>query len=139
MNTERIFIKLIDGTECWIPVSTRQIDHYQFVILDDPAFDNLDTTLLFEFYPGDTIKIGQQTLSDGTTGLVAKELISASIRPDRKYWGFMFLAAVDKMPIEPETAHKYSQEIERIKKEKASGQFFYPKVLDIVNQLDRLV
>jgi hypothetical protein len=139
MKTDKIYIKLIDGTESWIPINARQIDHNRYIILDDPEFDNLSSTILFEFYSGDIVKIAQQTFSDGTIGFIAKEIIANSLQPDRKYCEFMFLAVMDKLPIDQNTRDKYRQEIERIKKEKGSGQFFYPKVLDTIDKLDRLI
>jgi len=135
---DRIYIKIIEGTQAWVLINAQQIQDDNFEILADSEFDDLDSSRLFEFYPGDIVKLGHQTFSNGTHGRVAKNLILLSTGPDRKYWEFMFLAVIDRIAINLDTSEKYNKEIERIKKEHKLGQFFYPVVLTIIDKLDNL-
>ena len=136
--TDRIYIKIVEGTQAWVLINAQQIQDDNFEILADSEFDDLDSSRLFEFYPGDIVKLEHHTFSNGIGGKVAKNLISLSTSPDRKYWELMFLAAVDRITINLDTAEKFNREIERIKEENRTGQFFYPGVLTIIDQLDNL-
>ena len=138
MTINKIYVQMIDGTIGQIPINARQIIDDQYEILKDPEFESIDSNVLFEFYPGDIVKLGQHKFSNGTNGQIAKELIRYSTQPDRKYWEFMFLATIDRLFINQDTFDKYAKEIERIKKEQVKGQFFYPAILDLIDRLFKM-
>jgi hypothetical protein len=99
LTTRKIYVHLIDGTDVWVPVEAKEIGEDQYEILDNVEYDDLDTSELFEFFPGDIVKLGQRTFSEGKTGAVARDLVKASSRTDRKYWEFMFLATEGRLEI----------------------------------------
>jgi hypothetical protein len=137
MNTERIYVQLLDGSTAWAPVNARRIDNHKFEILEDKEYtDYIDPLYLHEFYPGDIVELGPQTFENGTTEQVAKKIIKVGQWIDRKYKVFKFKATVGQITIDKETADLYQNEIDRIKKEHLNGQFFYPSLLMTVNKLD---
>lgn len=139
MTIQKIYIRLIDGTETWIPINAKLIDNDQFEIIENPEFTDLDTNELYEFLPGDIVELENHVFKNGTSGKVAKKLISKGQWTDRNYMEFKFKAALGLLNIDNITAQLYQQEIERVKKEKSTGQFFYPAIIDTVDKLDKLL
>jgi len=129
---------LIDGTEVWVPIDAKLIHDSQFEIIVNAEFVNSDTNELYEFFPGDVVELENHVFQDGTKGKVAKKLISKGQWTDRDYNEFKFKATFGQLSLDKETANKYHKEIERIKKEKKSGKYFYPSLLDTVEKLDNL-
>jgi len=138
VTTEKIHVRLIDGTEVFVPINARHIDGNRYELLDDKEYEYEDSNYLFEFYPEDIIELRQHKFSDGNVRQVAKELIQLSTRTDREYLEFKFRATLGEIPINKMTADKYRKDIERIKKEKKTGQFIYPSLLETVEKLDVL-
>lgn len=130
---------MIDGTETWVPINAKLINSDQFEILDNPEFTDLDTNELYEFLPGDIVELQTHVFQDGTRGKIAKKLISNGQWIDRNYMDFKFKATLGLLKIDKKTAHIVHQEIERVKKEKSTGQFFYPSLLETVDKLDNLI
>ncbi len=140
MTALKIYVRLLDGAEAWVPIAARifQDDHYE--ILNDPEFTGYDdSNYLFEFYPGDRVKTGSHTFSNNTTGLVATEIINQGEWPDRKFREFKFKATLGGLIINDHTARKYCEEIERVREEHSAGQFFYPTMIEAVNKLERFM
>lgn len=138
MTTQKIYIRLIDGTNVWVPIIAKLIQGDQFKILENPEYDDLETNELYEFFPGDKVELEQHVFKDGSKGKVAKKLISKGQWTDRDYNEFKFKATLGQLSLDKETANKYRNEIERVKKEKNSGKYFYPSLLDTVEKLDNL-
>lgn len=130
---------MIDGTKVWVPIDAKLIQDNQFEIIENAEFDNLDTNELYEFLPGDIIELENHTFKDGTKGKAAKKLVSKGQWKDRDYNEFKFKAALGLLKIDKKTAQKFKQEIDRFKKEKLSGLFSYPSIVDIVKKLDKFL
>jgi len=138
MTTVKIQIKLIDGTETWIPAMAKEITLDKYVILHSGIFENLDNTELFEFYPGDIVKLNIKDFSDGSSSYIASELLQAGNFPDRNYREFMFLILVSRVRSTENVYVKYHNEIRKAKKERDLGIFIYPQISSFIDQLDLL-
>lgn len=130
---------MIDGTETWVPINARVINNDQFEIIENPEFTDLDANELYEFLPGDIVELENHIFQDGTSEKVAKKIISKGQWTDRNYMDFKFKATLGLLKINKETAKIYQQEIERVKKEKSTGQFFYPAIIETVDKLEKLL
>lgn len=139
MTTDKIFVLMIDGTDVWVPVNARQKDTYQYELLPDSVFDELDKMELIQFFPGDEVLVEEKKFLDGTTGLVAQQLITAAPRLDRDYLEFQFYAARNSLTLDKEAALKYREIIRRIKAQLKTGEFFYPSIVKTVMKLDELL
>lgn len=133
--TQKIYIRLIDGTETWVPINARVINNNQFEIIENPEFTDLDANELYEFLPGDIVELEDHIFQDGTSEKVAKKLISKGHWTDRNYMDFRFKATLGLLKIDKKTALIYEKEIERIQKEKSTGQVFYPSIIETVDKL----
>jgi hypothetical protein len=138
MSEDTIYIELIDGARARVPVKGVKLNDNQFRILDDYEFRYSDPLHLFEFYPGDVVEVEDRAASENKKVHVANKLVQAGEFPDRKYNEFKFLAAVGHLPLDQQTAQYYRDEIARIKREIASGQFFYKTLLETIGLLDKL-
>jgi len=133
---EQIYIQLLDGTTVLVPVNAIKLLNNQYEILDDKEFTGyFDSSDIYEFYPGDIVELEQHKFSDGKTGLVATKLINIGQWSDRKFNEFRFKATLGQLKVNKQTADKYRDEISRILKQKSSGQFIYP---DLLNTIDKL-
>jgi hypothetical protein len=136
MTEEKIYIQLLDGSTAFVAVSATKLSDNQYKILDDKEFtDYVDFLYVHEFYPGDTVELGQHKFNDGSTGLVATKLITAGQWPERRLNEFKFKAVLGQISIDEQSADKYSNEINEIIKQKSIGQFVYPTLLDTVDKL----
>jgi len=135
--TDKVYIQLIDGSIVWTPTDARKLSENEYLILPDNEFDENDPTNLYEFISGDIVALDQHTFQDGTTGLVCRQLLKASNRPDKKYFDFLFKATLGQLQINAATLDYYKDEIEKIKKQHTSGQYFYPAALTVIDQLDK--
>jgi hypothetical protein len=139
MTIQKIHIRLIDGTETWIPINAKLINNDQFEIIENPEFMDLDINELYEFLPGDIVELENHVFQNGSSGKVAKRLISKGHWTDRNYMDFKFKATLGLLKIDKETAQIFQQEIERVKKEKSTGQFFYPAIIETIAKLDKVL
>jgi hypothetical protein len=139
MSVDKIYVQLLDGSTTWVPVEAKKIASRQYEILEGKEYINfIDPLYLLEFYPGDIVELGLHTFFDKTTGQVAKKLIKEGQWHDRKYSVFKFKATIGQLIIDKKTAGFYQNEIERVKKENLTGQFFYPSLIETVEKLDNL-
>ena len=133
----KLYVRLIDGTDTWVPINARHIKDDRYEILDDIEYHNLDESVVIEFFPGDIVIGDSNIIPDGDFEQ-ARQLIKPGSYPDRNYFEFKFRATLRQLPINKNTADKYRHEIERIKKEKLAGHFFYRGILETVTYLDKL-
>jgi hypothetical protein len=136
---DKIYVRFIDGTNSWVPINAREKSNNLYELLDDQEYNDLDSTELFEFYPGDIVEVEDSEDLDNEYQYVAKQLVSASRRPDRDYLVFKFYSTFRHLPINELTAKKYTAVIQRIKREKTEGKFFYKGILETVERLDKLI
>lgn len=132
----KLLVRLIDGAETWVPINVRHIIDDQYEILDDKEYHDLDESVLFEFFPGDIVIGDSEIIPDGDYEQ-ARQLIKPGAYPDRKYFEFKYRATLRKLSIDQHSADKYRSEIERIKKEKLTGHFFYRGILEAVTYLEQ--
>jgi ABC-type nitrate/sulfonate/bicarbonate transport system substrate-binding protein len=62
---KKIYIKLIDGTETWVPINAKLVNRGQYRIIDNDKFLDLSTDELYEFLPGDIVEIEDHVFHDG--------------------------------------------------------------------------
>src|SRR4051794_5247098 len=77
-STPMVYVRLIDGSTCLAPVPARQESDHTYLLLPNSDFDPNDSSTLFEFLPGDRIRVESG---------VAVELLSSSFE-DRDYGPF---------------------------------------------------
>ena len=137
--TDKVYVQLIDGAIAWVLTNAQKLSDNEYLILPDQEFDENDPTNLCEFIPGDIVALDKQTFQDGTTGLVCRQLIAASNRPDKKYFDFLFKAAIGQLEINITTIDNFKTEIEKIKQQQSAGQYFYPAILTTIDKLDKCI
>jgi hypothetical protein len=135
---DKIYVHGLDGTDFYAPVNVREVNSCTYEILNDPEYEGGDESVLFEFYPGDIVEVEDTADPDDEYLYYAKRLIRPSTRQDRDYLAFKFQATRRHLPISLSTAALYKQVIDRIKKEKSAGQFFYRGIRETIDALDRL-
>lgn len=135
--TDKVYVQLIDGTTTWVLTNAQKLGDNQYLILQDVEFDENNPTNLCEFIPGDVVALDPHTFQNGTTALVCRQLLTASTRPDRKYFDFLFKATLGQLEISITTFEYYKPEIEKIKQQQTGGQYFYPAILSTIEQLGK--
>lgn len=133
----QVYVQLIDGTSAWVPTNVQKLSENEYLILPENEFDENNPKYLFEFIPGDIVALAQQTFQDGTIGLVCKQLLKPSNRPEKKYFDFLFKATLGNIEINRTTIDYYKIEIEKIKQQQSAGQYFYPAILTTIDQLEK--
>jgi hypothetical protein len=135
--TDKVYVQLIDGATAWVPTNAHKLGDNEYLILPDQEFKENDPINLYEFIPGDIVALDQQTFQDGTTGLVCRQLIKPSNRPDKKYFDFLFKATLGQLEINIMIRDNFKSEIEKIKRQHSAGQYFYPAILTTIDQIDK--
>ena len=135
--TDKVYVRLIDGMTAWVPTNAHKLDDNKYLIMPDGEFDENDPINLCEFIPGDIVALDKQTFQDGTTGLVCRQLIKPSNRPDKKYFDFLFKATLGQIEINNTSLDNFKTEIEKIKQQHSAGQYFYPAILSTIDQLEK--
>jgi hypothetical protein len=140
LTTEKIFVRLLDGATCWVPVEALKISGNHYKILESSDFADFEEfpDHIYEFWPGDIVELGDHEFMDRTTGKVASRLVEAGRWPDRKLREFKFRATLGLLRPDLETARHYSVEIQRLKDEISKGEFSYQLVLDYVRIFDAI-
>lgn len=137
MNSEKIYIELIDGTTSFLRVNALKVGADKYQIEFDKEFEKMDSDCLFEFFPNDIVKVREHRFSDGTSGKLANELVESGNWKNRNLTEFMFKATSGKLELNKLTLKKYSDEIENIWNEKDS-RFFYPKLIETIKTLKEI-
>jgi len=109
---QQIYVRLIDGIEVFVPVVAKLLDGDLFEIMEIPSFDLNDFTSIWEFFPGDVVRCETKTFSDGSSGLLANELISSTF-PDRKFQELIFLIVYSQGKVKIENLHGFEKEIKQ--------------------------
>jgi hypothetical protein len=135
--TDKVYVQHIDGATVWVPTNAHKLDDNKYLILADNEFDEKDTSNLCEFIPGDIVALDKNTFQNGITGLVCRQLIKPSNRADKKYFDFLFKAALGQIEINTATLENFNTEIEKIKQQHSTGQYFYPAILTTIDQLEK--
>jgi hypothetical protein len=139
MTVQKIYIRLMDGTECWVPINAKLINNDQFEVIENPEFMHSETIELYEFFPRDIVQTENHAFQNGRSEKVAKRLISKGHWPDRNYLDFKFKATSGLLKNDKETALIYQHEIDRVRNEQSTGQFFYPLLIETVDKLEKLL
>jgi len=86
----RLYVRMIEGSDCFVPTNARRNADGTFHLLDSREFDPEDTSLLLEFLPGDDVRADPRKFRDKPEPvLVATELVRSSFE-DRDYWRVLF-------------------------------------------------
>ena len=117
--TEKILVHVIEGAESWVPIDAQEISTYQYMILNDIEYEDIDIGTFFEFYPGDIVVV--EDAFDEEYQFKALKISSFGSYPDRKYFHFKYKATLRQSPTTPEKAEEFKDEILRIKHEIAAG------------------
>jgi hypothetical protein len=76
-NSQDIFVRFIDGVDVFIPIPSLLASKEVYQLLPNPEFDYDDDTILFEYGSDDKVKVSAQQFSNGSSGLVANELVES--------------------------------------------------------------
>ena len=84
--TEKILVHVIEGAESWVPIDAQEISTYQYMILNDIKYEDIDIGTFFEFYPGDIVVV--EDAFDEEYQFKALKISSFGSYPNRKYFHF---------------------------------------------------
>ena len=132
--TEKILVHVIEGAESWVPIDAQEISTYQYRILNDIEYEDIDIGTFFEFYPSDIVVV--EDAFDEEYQFKALKIYSFGSYPDRKYLHFKYKATLRQIPTTPEKAVEFKDEIIRIKLEMAAGQFVYKGIKETIQKMD---
>jgi hypothetical protein len=132
--TEKILVHFIEGAESWLPIDAQEISTYQYMILNDNEYEDIDIGTFFEFYPGDIVVV--EDAFDEEYQFKALKIYSFGSYPDRKYLHFKYKSTLRQIPTTPEKAEEFKDEIIRIKHEIAAGQFVYKGIKETIQKMD---
>ncbi len=132
--TEKILVHVIEGAESWVPIDAQEISTYQYMILNDNEYEDIDIGTFFEFYPGDIVVV--EDAFDEEYQFKALKIYSFGSYPDRKYLHFKYKSTLRQIPTTPEKAEEFKDEILRIKHEIAAGQFVYKGINETIQKMD---
>jgi hypothetical protein len=132
--TEKILVHFIEGAESWLPIDAQEISTYQYMILNDNEYEDIDIGTFFEFYPGDIVVV--EDAFDEEYQFKALKIYSFGSYPDRKYLHFKYKSTLRQIPTTPEKAVEFKDEILRIKHEIAAGQFVYKGIKETIQKMD---
>jgi hypothetical protein len=132
--TEKILVHFIEGAESWLPIDAQEISTYQYMILNDNEYEDIDIGTFFEFYPGDIVVV--EDAFDEEYQFKALKIYSFGSYPDRKYLHFKYKSTLRQIPTTPEKAEEFKDEILRIKHEIAAGQFVYKGIKETIQKMD---
>jgi hypothetical protein len=132
--TEKILVHFIEGAESWLPIDAQEISTYQYMILNDNEYEDIDIGTFFEFYPGDIVVV--EDAFDEEYQFKALKIYSFGNYPDRKYLHFKYKSTLRQIPTTPEKAEEFKDEILRIKHEIAAGQFVYKGIKETIQKMD---
>lgn len=132
--TEKILVNVIEGAESWVPIDAQEISTYQYMILNDIEYEDIDIGTFFGFYPGDLVVV--EDAFDEEYQFKALKISSFGSYPDRKYLHFKYKATLRQIPTTPEKAVEFKDEIIRIKLEIAAGQFVYKGIKETIQKMD---
>jgi len=138
LTTEKIYINLLDGSTCLVPVDAQKMSEYQYKILESIEYSDFEEFPfhIYEFWPGDIIEFSNHEFSDGNKGKVASRLVKSGNWPNRKLREFKFKASLKRLSNDRETTNYYFEEINCVKNEIAIGKFNYQEVIDYVTLAD---
>jgi hypothetical protein len=132
--TEKILVHFIEGAESWLPIDAQEISTYQYMILNDNEYEDIDIGTFFEFYPGDIVVV--EDAFEEEYQFKALKIYSFGSYPDRKYLHFKYKSTLRQIPTTPEKAEEFKDEILRIKHEIAAGQFVYKGIKETIQKMD---
>lgn len=132
--TEKIPVHVIEGAESWVPVDAQEISTYQYIILNDIEYEDIDIGTFFEFYPSDIVVV--EDAFDEEYQFKAIKISSFGSYPDRKYFHCKYKATLRQIPTTPEKAEEFKDEILKIKHEIAAGQFVYKGIKETIQSMD---
>jgi hypothetical protein len=109
ITTTDIYIKLLEGTEAWVPVQAISYGNDIFEIRENQYLDlEEDVTSIWEFFPGDIVKCKKQD-----NHLVAYELVDSKFA-NRKIHQLIFLIVKSLGKVEQYQLHKFEDEIKQL-------------------------
>lgn len=79
----KVYIHARDGVDVWIPAQAQKIVNDLFQIISCESFDPRDEDCVFQFIPGDIVKVADRCSPEGQIHMVAKDLIKAA--PGQEY------------------------------------------------------
>ena len=125
LKTIDIYIRLLEGTETWVPVPAIWHSNDIFEIKDNQYLDlEEDISSIWEFFPGDTVKCTKRD-----EDLIASELLTSTF-PDRKVYQLIFLIVKNLGEITLDQLQGFEDEIKRLCSESSVVQGQHPVVKD---------
>ena len=138
-ETSEIYIRVFDEKIVLIPVKSKQLDDNQYLILNNNEFDANDYSILPQFIPEDIVSVEENRLENGEIKNVAARLIQSSNHEDKRFFEFLFVAALADIAVNKNTFEKYRNEILRVKDEYVNGRYFYPEIIETIGKFDKIV
>jgi hypothetical protein len=123
----KIYVRMIEGTDCSVPVNAKEVAAGQYEISECGEFDPEDTSQLLEYLPGDIVRV-----EDGK----AVALVNSPETEERAYWRFLFEATAERSPTAVDTSSPhFAAVVTRVKGEIEEGtRWHYPSVRDWIGK-----
>ncbi|MBN2521550.1 MAG: hypothetical protein JXB17_13645 [Bacteroidales bacterium] len=138
-NTEitKIYVRLIDGTQSYVPIDAETTDSVSFKILPISNYNSNDRTVLFEFKPFDIVHVKIQDFSSSkSSGLVACEF--ADVNTSSFDFNQFLLHVLDGTINDGiENKHKYYDYIQKLNQEIEKGIWHYPGIKKWINTIKK--
>jgi hypothetical protein len=128
--TEKIYIRLIDGVETFVPVQAVRNDDSTFKIIDNDYLDlDTDVTSIWEFFPGDIVTCKQKE-----DYLLASELLGYTF-PNRRLHQLIFLIVENFGNPTPDKLAGFDEEMRILTTDKGVIQIRHPMIKKwLINQ-----
>jgi hypothetical protein len=135
MRTATIYLKIIDGSEAYMPVEASDLGNNTFLILPNENYDKNDHTVLWSFRPGDKIKAKAKIFefSEGE-GLVAERFLDYTFFIKDYNW-FLYNFLTNQIYITRENKKEFGEHLSRLSEDLNNKIMYYP---DIVRKFQEL-
>jgi len=125
---QKIYTRFIDGTEVLVPIHFTEIDSETVQILSSEVFDPNDRTVLYEFKPGDSVKVSVEN------GNLIAINFSDDKQPALDFNQFLFRIMTDSFEFNEDFNVKYRTYLSQLSDEIKKGIRQYPKIIAYNNE-----
>jgi hypothetical protein len=121
---------MIEGIKSYVPAEGKQVANSNYLIVNSKLFDPDDDTSLFEFIPGDTVSVKNESNGSGEEMIIADSLIKSAV-PNRKLYSLKYTIVSQDGKLSDVQLASFTSEIEELKHEflNSKEKFYHPAIL----------
>ena len=132
----KIYIHVIDGSDCWMPAEAKQVDDGQFEVVVFDEFDPNDNSVIPQFILGDIVTIRKEVQGNNQFWL-ADRLIKRSTREDKMHFEFLYRTIIGDKLKDSIERYQFRHVIKKIRDEIENGSgIYYPAVENYVKGVE---